>query len=807
MNSPQALPDTLTTQGHTAWRRLAWAWLLVVLAVSLHNGWVWLIEKRAPETDILALLPAEERDPLVGQAIAKVADAAQQHLVVLVGHRDWARARAAAAAYRGELDKTPQWFKPATALAAEQQQALAGWWAHRGALLSQADRQALQTQSAAQWAQGALRNLASPLGTAKLGAWQDDPFALFGHWLAERAAETPVRQLDGQLRVDDGELHYVLLPVTLTDKAFSFRTQQAVLPVLDAARQAALKAAPDSRLIAAGVVLHAAHASAQANDEISTIGWGSLAGIVLLMWLSFRSLWPISLVLLSLAVGTLGALSVSLLLFPHLHLITLVFGASLVGVAEDYGIHYLATRLGDRRDNITVMRALLPGLALAMLTTVVAYFGLALTPFPGLRQMAVFSGVGLVFAWLTVALWFPWLDRRHAHESAFARRLGATREYWPRLRLNRPTVLLGLCAAVAMAIGISRLSSNDDIRLLQNSPPELLTAQLEVGRILRAPAPAQFYLLRADSEQALLQREERLRQRLDTLVGQHKLGGYQAVSEWVPSRQRQQQDQALLAARLYAPSGALDSLAAALDEGPDWARATRARLAAPATPLAVEQWLASPLSEPYRHLWLGQIGGKWASIVALSGVDHRNLAPLAAQAQGLDGVSWVDKVGEVSSVMGRYRVMMGWVVLASYVAVWLLLWPRYRRHTWRVLAPTALASLLTLAVFGWLGQPLQLFHLLALLLILGMGEDYGIFLQEHPERHDRHAWLAVCLSAASTLLSFGLLGLSETPALRAFGLTMLIGIATVWLVAPCFGIATGDAEPDSERQPTRETPT
>ena len=54
----------------------------------------------------------------------------------------------------------------------------------------------------------------------------------------------------------------------------------------------------------------------------------------------------------------------------------------------------------------------------------------------------------------------------------------------------------------------------------------------------------------------------------------------------------------------------------------------------------------------------------------------------------------------------------------------------------------------------------------------GIGVDYGIFLQEHPGRRDLIAWHAVTLSAVSTLLSFGLLSLSNTPAsitLNTFG--------------------------------------
>ena len=106
-------------------------------------------------------------------------------------------------------------------------------------------------------------------------------------------------------------------------------------------------------------------------------------------------------------------------------------------------------------------------------------------------------------------------------------------------------------------------------------------------------------------------------------------------------------------------------------------------------------------------------------------------------------------------------------------------------------ADGALLNRLALALLGLFGQPLQLFNVLALMLLLGMGIDYGIFLIEH--RGDASAWLAVCVGAASTWLSFGLLGLSATPALRAFGLTLLFGIGLVWLISPLFRPPPHDA--------------
>ena len=90
---------------------------------------------------------------------------------------------------------------------------------------------------------------------------------------------------------------------------------------------------------------------------------------------------------------------------------------------------------------------------------------------------------------------------------------------------------------------------------------------------------------------------------------------------------------------------------------------------------------------------------------------------------------------------------------------------------------------------------MQLFHVLALMLLLGIGVDYGIFFQEEPQRRDATAWLATCLSSLSTILSFGLLSLSRTPALRAFGLTLLVGITTVVLIVPCFAGEHGELRP------------
>ena len=162
-------------------------------------------------------------------------------------------------------------------------------------------------------------------------------------------------------------------------------------------------------------------------------------------------------------------------------------------------------------------------------------------------------------------------------------------------------------------------------------------------------------------------------------------------------------------------------------------------------------------------------------------------------ADGLDGVVWVDKPAEISGLLHRYRLSMTELLVAGHVLVLAALCLRFGRRAWRAWMPTVLASLAVVAVLAAWGAPWQLFNVLALMLLLGVGIDYGIFLQEHED--DPQAWLAVVIGAGSTWLSFGLLGLSQTPALRAFGVTLMLGLPLVLVLAPLFRAPPPQPEP------------
>lgn len=758
-------------------RWLAVGWLLLVVALAVHQLQFWRASRL--DTDVMALLPTSERTATADRVLRRLADGVAREVVVLVGSPDWARTRAAAQRFSAATGQQADLLKPVDKIAAfDFDAALAFYRPWRDRLLTDAQRSQLQAADPDVLARQALTRLYQLSTGPRLTDWAADPLGLWQDWWLSRAAVTRVHERDGLAALSGDGREWALLSYQITKPAFSVSGNTDYGDLLKAAEAAARQGDNDVRVIAAGIPLHAEAAAAQANLEMNVIGWGSLAAVLLLVWLAFRSLRPIVLVGLSLLIGTAAAISATAIVFDRVHLITLVFGASLVGVAEDFGIHYFVTRQAmPGASPPKIMRFLLPGMALALLTSVVAYLALGIAPFPGLRQMALFSAVGLVAAFLTVVFWFPLLDRGSLRQTRLSSWLAESLARWPRVRNDARTWLALAVLALFIVPGVWQVRVVDDVRQLQSSPPALVDAQRAAGRLLGTPSPAQFVLVRGATPDEVLTREEAVKARLADAIGRGDLAGLLSISDWVPSAARQRADAALadrqeLAVRQRVAQALGGTIAPPPAAGAD-------------AVLTLPAWLAHPVSGTLRHLWLDREGDGYASVMLLRGLEKPSAMPGIAQAVNqVRGAEWVDRIADLSGLLHHYRVLMSWLLLAGAAGVALLLGWRYGRAGWRALVPTLLAAAFSVAVLGWLQVPLQLFSVLALALLLGVGVDYGIFLLEHPG--DGVSWTAIVLGAASTLLAFGLLALSSTPALHAFGMTMLSGVGAVWVLSPWF---------------------
>lgn len=304
---------------------------------------------------------------------------------------------------------------------------------------------------------------------------------------------------------------------------------------------------------------------------------------------------------------------------------------------------------------------------------------------------------------------------------------------------------------------------------------------------------AQFFVVRGASEEAVLQRAEALGARLDALKGDQSVEGVRSVAQFVPSARSQAEVRTLLAQRVFADPSALRATLLHAGFRDDIANTWIASFShANAEPLTVERWLAARWSQPFRHLWLGAFDAAgqrgYAAIVMPRRVSSRNVPALIEAARAIEGVAFVDKAASVSKLFGAYRVDSGLWLGGALLVVLLLLMARYgARGGMATTLPVLLAVGVTLAVFGYARVPLNLFNCLALMLVLGVGANYAVFLREGCQRHGADlgaVWAGVLLSAATTLLSFGMLGMSAMPALKSFGATLALGILVAVLLAP-----------------------
>lgn len=756
-----------------------WLWSAALLALAA--VFTFGVRKDLQlETDILALLPEAERDAGASEALRKYSDGVARKALFLVGAPEPAQARAAAQRFAETL-RAAQVFEQ---VRFEIDAASAGtgdlYAPYRDGLLSPRVRQLLLAGQGGKLQDEALHAIYSPGVAPRPLPVAQDPLNLFGDFLAQTMTAVGAAQpRDGVLTLSDQRLHYVMVGVVLSQGPFAMAAQERMMPVIEAALAEA-RATPGVEVLGSGLILHAAAATRSATQEISTVGTLSLVGVVLMVLLTFRSPRPLLLSALALGAGALAAITACHFIFGRIHLITLVFGTGLIGVAIDYSNHFLADQFRNPREwtPAQALQHVGSGIAMGMSCAVLGYLGLALAPLPGLRQMAVFSAVGLFVSCASVLLLYPLLARPARRLDAplllrlalrFDRALGHVRTRW----LVAALIVLG-------AFGLWRLQFADDVRLLQSSTPQLLQQEQAVRSLLRSAPDSRLFLVRGATPDAVLAAEEQLRERLDALIDSGALSSYLALSRALPSPQRQLDNRALLAQQVYQDEGPAERLLTRLGFAPEVSARNRADFAArPALPLLLQDWLPTPAAEPYRTLWLDRIDGGYASVVALVGV--RDVAALAAVAS--PGAIFIDKVADISAVLGRYRELAALLIAGIYSFIGLLLALRYGALTaLRLLAVPVGAALLTLAVFGLLGLSASLFNVLALFLVLGLGVDYAIFLREGREAR-APTLLALSLSTLGTVLSYGLLAFSATPFIRSLGLTLLVGISLTFVFA------------------------
>ncbi|AIO22696.1 MMPL family transporter [Burkholderia cepacia] len=549
------------------------------------------------------------------------------------------------------------------------------------------------------------------------------------------------------------------------------------------------------------------------RHDVERLSTASVMLIVALLLTLYRSPRTLALGLLPVLTGVAAGIAAVSVAFGTVHGLTLGFGTTLIGEAVDYSIYLFVqsaqagTRGAARPADATRawVAAYWPTIRLGVLTSVCGFASMLFSGFPGLVQLGLYSIVGLTAAALVTRFVLPHLRGEHVairDVSRIGAVLARAADAAPRLRW--PLAVLVIAAGATLVLHRDGLWSRE-LAALSPVPAQAQALDARLRADVGAPDVRYLVVIAAPTEQAALERAERVAAQLQPLVDRGALAGFETPARFLPSDAAQRArlaslpDADVLAARMRdavanQPIAVRPDLFAPFIADVEAARharlLTRADLRGTSMALAVDALLT-------------ERDGRWSAMLPLRAPDAARTAQPASSLDatpiraavaraGVPDALFVDMKAEADRLYVSYVHEDIRLSLAGFaaIAVLLLIALRSPRRAVRALAPLVAAVLVVTAGFALAGVPLTILHLVGMLLIVAVGSNYALFFCKRDDAQPvtPRTLVSLLIANLATVAGFGLLALSRVPLLETFGLTVgpgaMLALAFAAILAP-----------------------
>jgi predicted exporter len=569
--------------------------------------------------------------------------------------------------------------------------------------------------------------------------------------------------------------------------------QQRAVEAIQAAFSAAAPAG-SVKLLMSGPGVFAVDSRATIIKEVTRLSILSTVIIVALLLGVYRSVTALLLGLVPVASGALAGVAGVALGLGVVHGITLGFGITLIGEAVDYSIYlFIQSRQSQSDDDSGWLRSVWPTIRLGMLTSVCGFASLLPSGFSGLAQLGLYSIAGLVAAALVTRFVLPhWLPRNFAIRDVSPLGVAVSRVL-QRVR-GAPIIVIVIAGLAGIVVYIHRDTLwNHEISALSpvSQADQDLDAQLRSD--IRAPDVRYMVVVSAPDAESALAVAEKVGTRLDKLIDENVIGGFDSPAHYLPSQAIQHARQASLPAE--------DDLRARLAKAvvgmPVRAERLEPFLADVATartqPILTRKDLDNTsIASGFDALLMrrqqtASFQTGWIALLPLraspsnpSYIDDRKVR--SAVEEAAPGQATVlDIKGEADALYSTYLLEAVRLSLAGFAAIVILLLIALRSPTRviRVVIPLALAVLTVAGGFALMGRQLTILHVIGMLLIVAVGSNYALFFDRRAaDAHPGSVPLTLAsllIANAATVVSFGILAFSTVPVLAALGSTVAPG--------------------------------
>lgn len=558
----------------------------------------------------------------------------------------------------------------------------------------------------------------------------EDPFLLATNYLKElKSTNTNWENRDVFLWQYNAPNHYILISANI-DVSNTKNLVKNVRSISETLRKYNNK---NAQVFISGIPVHTANMTQTSKLQLSVFSLVAIIAAILLNLLLFRKITTLIPVILSMTLGFITGSTVLFLCFPQPHILTFVFGVTLIGLGIDYSFHFINAL--NNKDSKNVYTNILH----SFLTTFVCFLPLMFSGLSLLQQISVFTLSGLTSIYIGWLVFAP--QKINIVKSSVAMPKAVSKKY-------RPVVIIALIIAILATLPFMKTQNNMSQLYRPNS--ELLQSETLLQN-LNGDGTSQFLLMRGKNLDDVLTTSEKIKD---------ESGYFVDLSTIIPSKERQVENQNLI--RLLYKSEA---------------KKIRHELGLRTTPKFIDTPIIK-LSDIKDNKNLADLldkfmfnGDKYVYLIANVPQNFKLNNPNAII---------ISPTKQITTLMEAYSHESYRLLTICTIALVLLLMALYGKKAFIYLTPSILAVGLTAATLTWFNQPITFFHLLSLFIVIGLTLDYSIF---HINAIDKHEIKPVLFSFLTSLVGFGILGFASFFLIHSMGVTLGLGLTFGYLIS------------------------
>lgn len=764
------------------------------------------------DSDLFNLVPKSVSMASVKKADDKMMAVTSQNIFILVANEDFKEAKRVAENIYGQLEDSKNFESVSLYSDVGAMSEITDFlYENRWNLLDEktADDILSSPDAASDFAMNALAQAYSGFTMLPLDNLESDPFLITEYNLqnylsAVQNAGTAMTVKDGVLASQFDGKWYVMIRGILSVSGAKLASKNNAITEIYAACDKAKSpeaGAGETSFVFSGTPFHSHESSNSASREISIIATVSMLVVIILLIFIFRSVKPllfsVGAIILSVGIAVVATLAV----FHKMHVITLVFGTSLIGSCIDYSLHFFTHWAGNKnlKSGTEIKNHIFSGLLMAIISTGICFAILLFAPFAILKQMSLFCLTGLVSSFLTTVAVYPYIklpaERGNVRfTKEFEKVVSVLEQKW----VGRTVIsVLFIVSVLLIAVFHKNVKVKNDLLTLYNMEGRLLEDEITASKVIQY-TPGGWYIISGDTEEAVLQNEEALRRDFENVT--EGLVGYVSTTNFVPSIQMQKKSQAAYERLLSMAESQLEALGYSNDEVVILSEKMRKDFYDSKDKYVsieagnVPDFITSAISSA----WLGEIDEKYYSVMLPTKVtDYTTYRSLV---ENNDDAFFISKSQDISKDLDALTLMVLKFFIVAYVLMFIMLKFFYTwKQTLKIISVPFLIILVVIAVFAACKINLEFFSVTGLILVFGLGLDYIIYMMENEKKKTVLEPYATLVSFITTIISFGALALSSFKPVHLIGLSIFIGLATAYISSFFYGRVANDSKEGNEK--------